>query len=60
MTDEEFKNLIPRKSKVKIIDTQEVLIVKGFVYIDDENPGYCVLLENDKYYSPEFLELIEF
>lgn len=60
MTDEEFSNLEPNKSKVRIKGQELLHIVKAFLYVPTTDlPGYVVLLDNNEYYSSEYLDLVE-
>lgn len=59
MTDEQFSNLIPNKSKVKIKGEEIICTVIGFLLSTEPPIGYLALLSNNKDYLPEYLDLIE-
>lgn len=60
MTNKEFCDLEPNKSKVRIKSTGAIHVVKAFLYISTPAPaGYVALLDNDEHYSPEYLDLVD-
>lgn len=57
ITDEEWKK-VDIGTKVQISKTKEIRTVIGFAYIDDNNPGYTLLLDNNKIYTVDECDIV--